>query len=358
MNKVFSRKLKQIIPHLKLNEPLVKHTTFRMGGKAKYFAEIESVGQLEKLLAYVNRNTPHDSSVGMGAPPLPQGERELQNATGKMPVPPLPLFVLGAGSNVLVTDKGWTGIVIKLKGEFEEINICPINRATTIPNKNLDFRLKHSGMTDCNTVCEVVVGAGMNLPVFLKKLQETELGGLEFLAGIPGTVGGAVMMNAGLKKQWIGQYIQEVEILDFSGGRKILAKKDINFAYRSSSLDKKIMLFVKFVLKKTNKDVIMQKIKKYLSIRKETQPQGGSQMGSIFKNPPGDYAGRLIEAAGFKGCRIGKFRVSGKHANFIIHEGNGKAKDFLALVKKIKSRVKKRFGKELELEIKVMGEQK
>lgn len=294
-NDHLTQELKKIVPDLKLNEPLAKHTTFHLGGEADFFAQIGNIVQLQKVLDAIE---------------------------GKIPI-----FILGAGSNVLVTEKGWTGIVIRLTGEFNKLTI------------------------EAN---EVTVGAGISLPVFLKKLAEAGLEGLEFLAGIPGTVGGAIAMNAGLKKEWIGRYVEELEISNFAGQRKILAQKDLSFAYRQSNLEGKIALFAKFRLKKNRKDVIIQNIKKYLAMRRETQPQGGWQMGSIFKNPPGDFAGRLIEEAGFKGCRLGGIKVSEKHANFLINQGRGKAKDFLNLVKKIRTSVKRKFGVNLDLEIKIL----
>ncbi|MFH1258406.1 MAG: UDP-N-acetylmuramate dehydrogenase [Elusimicrobiota bacterium] len=294
-NDHLTEELKKIVPDLKLKEPLAKHTTFHLEGEADFFAQIANIEQLQKVLEIIE---------------------------GKIPI-----FILGAGSNVLVTEKGWPGIVIRLTGEFNKLTI---------------------------TDREITVGAGMSLPLFLNKLAEAGLEGLEFLAGIPGTAGGAIAMNAGLKKEWIGQYVEALEIIDFSGQRKVLAQKDLNFAYRQSNLEGKIALSAKFRLKKNRKDVIIQNIQKYLAMRRETQPQGGGRMGSIFKNPPGDFAGRLIEAAGFKGCRLGGIKVSEKHANFLINEGAGKAKDFLNLVKKIRAAVKKKFGVNLDLEIKIL----
>ncbi len=308
-NDHLTEELKKIVPDLKLKEPLAKHTTFRLGGEAVFFAQIANIEQLQKVLGIIGRK--------------------------------IPVFILGAGSNVLVTEKGWPGIVIRLTGEFNKIIITAVSRRGLAAAGNDGYK-------------EVVVGAGLSLPVFLKNIVEAGLEGLEFLAGIPGTVGGAIAMNAGLKKEWIGQYVQALEIIDFSGQIRVLAQKDLDFAYRQSSLGGKIVLSAKFRLKKNRKDVIIQGIQKYLAMRRETQPQDGGRMGSIFKNPSGDFAGRLIEAAGFIGYRLGGIKVSEKHANFLINEGEGKAKDFLNLVRKIRTSVKEKFGVNLDLEIKIL----
>lgn len=290
--------IKRICRDVKFDEPLSKHTSFRIGGPAKYFVEVRNRSELANLLKIAKKYN-------------------------------LNIFVIGAGTNLLVKDKGIKGLVIKLSGEFKKIDI--------------------SGE-------KVKVGGGVLLPQLLKFCARNGLGGVEFLAGIPGTVGGAIMMNAGNPEIGIGNLVDRVEIMTRTGKEQFLKRKDLRFSYRRSSFpDGCIILSAELVLKKMPEDTIMKKVKQNIRKRREMQPTDPCQAGSIFKNPKNNFAGRLIELAGLKGLSHGDAYVSGKHANFIVNRGRAKARDVLYLIRKIKNIVKGKFGIELELEIKIVG---
>ena len=290
--------IKKICPQVKFNEPLAKHTSFRIGGPAEYFVEVRNRSELVNLLRIAKKYN-------------------------------LDIFVIGAGTNLLVKDKGVKGSVVKLSGEF----------------KKIDF----SGE-------KVKIGGGVLLPQLIKLCAQNNLGGIEFLAGIPGTVGGALVTNAGNPEKGIGSLVNHVELMTYAGKTKIMDKKNLDFFYRGSNIpEDAFILSAKMSLKKTNKDIIKQRISKQLKKRWLTQPRKPYQAGSIFKNPPGDYAGRLIEQANLKGLKYGNAYVSEKHANFIINQGKAKAKEVIYLIRKIKDTVKKKFGIKLELEIRIIG---
>lgn len=297
--------IKKICRDVKFNEPLAKHTSFRIGGPAEYFVEVKKRSELANLLKIAKKYN-------------------------------LKVFPLGAGTNLLVKDRGIRGLVIKLSGDFRKIQF-----------KN------HS----------VFVGAGVGLPRLLKVSAEHNLGGIEFLAGIPGTVGGALVMNAGNSKEGISNLVDSVEIMKQNGKIQILKKKKLHFSYRRSNFPKgSLILSCWLRLKKSKKKTIIKIVKKELKKRWEKQPRGYSA-GSIFKNPRADYAGgcrttagRLIEEAGLKGVKYGDAYISKKHANFILNQGEAKAKDVLCLIRKIKNTVKEKFGVKLKLEIEIVGE--
>lgn len=280
------------------NEPLKKHTSSRIGGPADYFCVPKSREELKEALRFVK-------------------ERRL------------PVTVLGAGTNTLARDQGFGGLVIRLAGGLNWIKLKP---------------------------GKVKVGAGVLLPRLIKTLARKSLGGLEFLAGIPGSLGGAVVMNAGAWGKEIGKYVEEVEILDREGNSKIISKRELGFGYRKSRLQGNpwIVTEVTLKLRKKKKKLIEKKIKEYLLKRKKTQPLGIPNCGSIFKNPKGDFAGRIIEEAGCKGMRIGDAQVSTKHANFIVNLGEAKAKEVIKLMARIQKAVSDKFKIQLEPEIKIM----
>lgn len=296
--------IKKICKDVKFNESLAKHTSFRIGGPAEYFVEVANKSELANLLKIAKKYS-------------------------------LNIYLLGAGTNLLVKDRGIRGLVIRLLGDFRKIQF-----------KN---RL-------------VFVGAGVGLPQLLKVSAEHNLGGIEFLAGIPGTVGGALVMNAGNPKEGIGDLVDSVEIMKPNGKIQILEKKDLHFSYRKSNFPKNSFLLSCWLrLKKSKKETIIKVVKERLKERWEKQPRGYSA-GSVFKNPPADSAGScrttaggLIEKAGLKGVKYGGAYISEKHANFILNRGNAKAKDVLYLIRKIKNTVKNKFGVDLDLEIKIIG---
>ncbi|MFH1367526.1 MAG: UDP-N-acetylmuramate dehydrogenase [Elusimicrobiota bacterium] len=290
--------LSEAVTRLRMNEPLSKHATLRIGGPASYFAEVYDTKELKKLL---NIAVSHK----------------------------LPFMIIGAGSNMLIGDKGYSGLVVKFTGAF-----C-------------DFEFKKHILR---------AGAGVRLPVLVSKCMENGLAGMEALAGIPGTIGGALVSNAGTKNGWIGDIVKSVEILDKNGSGRVLKKKDLEFRYRGSNLEGKIILGAEFSLKKGKKNDILKKINDLLIKRAATQPLDAWSVGSIFKNPENDSAGRLIEAAGLKGLRFGGAKVSEKHANFIVNFENATASDMRNLISTVRHKVFEKSGVNLELEIKIIGD--
>jgi len=253
------------------NVPLKNYTTFKIGGPAKYFFEAKRKEELIEAIKLA---------------------KKLE----------LPFFILGGGSNLLVSDKGFDGLVIKF---------------------------------------------GQPLSSYVSK-------GLEWAVGIPGTVQGAVWSNAGAFEKSMKDVVKEVEVFDTKTEKiKNFKSKDCKFGYRDSIFKKNknlIILSVKIKSKKSNR----KKIKQYLDYRKKTQPLNFPSAGSIFKNPRGFFAADLIERCGLRGKRIGKVKISEKHANFIVNLGNGKAKDVKKLIKLAKQKVKSKFGIVLKEEIVVL----
>jgi UDP-N-acetylmuramate dehydrogenase len=276
------------------NEPLKKHTSFRIGGPADHFCVPQTVAELIEALNFARARK-------------------------------LPVAVMGAGTNLLALDQGFRGLVIKFAGGLKKITV----RGRTVQ-----------------------AGAGALLPVLVSQSLARKLAGLEFLAGIPGTVGGAVVMNAGAWGKEIGRYVVRVTVLDRGGKLQVLNNRQLRFRYRQSSLQQGKYLVVEavFRLRPGKKPLIREHIKKYLKERKAKQPLGSPNAGSVFKNPPGKHAGKLLEEAGCKGMRFGDAQVSPKHANFIVNLGEARARDVLKLMTRMMGRVKMK----LEPEIKIM----
>jgi UDP-N-acetylmuramate dehydrogenase len=298
-------KIKNVCKDVKIKEPLNKYSTFGIGGEASVFVNVDSMDELfslSRIIRYYN----------------------------------IPYYVVGNGSNTLFLDTGFKGVVIHLKGKFEEIK----------------------------AIGEMIyAGAGAKLSSLLSYCIINELGGLEFLAGIPGSVGGALRMNAGIsEKLSIGNFVTEIEIFHLTDGNVTVhsvGNGGVKFYYRGSSIDdSSIILFAKFKLTRSKKEEIEKKIEEFLQVRRNKQPVGGLQVGSIFKNPPGKHAGELIESVGMKGYRCGGVYVSEKHANFIINSGTGTSDDVCQIIEEINRRVKEKYGIVLELEIKIVGERR
>jgi UDP-N-acetylmuramate dehydrogenase len=282
---------------IKNKELLSKHTTLKIGGPAKFFCEPENIAQLKEALLFAK-------------------EKKLR------------VYTIGSGSNVLAPDKGFKGLVIKPK-------------LTEIEIKGTD----------------VTVGAGVSLPYLLKMFAEAGLSGLEFMVGIPGTVGGAVAMNAGTAESWIDSRLVSIWAMDAKGKELGFAPEQCEFGYRKSIFQeekKYIITVVQLKLEPGDREEINKKMKEFMEIRVAKQPYDQPSAGSVFKNPENDYAGRLIEAAGLKGKKIGEAMIAKKHANFIVNMGGAQAKDVLALIHLAQHVVKKRFNVRLELEVEVM----
>lgn len=281
---------------LKIDEPLSRHTSLRIGGAARYFLELRNIEELTNVIEFSQKEN-------------------------------LDFFILGEGTNVLFPDKGFSGLVIQLKGEFEKFSVGD-NR--------------------------VAAGAGVKLNNLVEKLSRKGLTGLEFASGIPGSVGGAIISNAGTKMGSMSDVIEEIKILS-DGKVKILKKEETNFSYRHCELpDTAIVLEVKLGLKNGKKSDIINKIKESLKQRKRNQPVSTRNAGCVFRNPEKYEAGKLIEAAGLKGTKFGNAEISKKHANFIINCGKARAEDVCNLIEKIRQTVKEKFDIDLELELKIV----
>jgi len=280
------------------NEKLFKHTTIKVGGKAPIFL-------------------------------LPKNEEALMRALFKLNSKKRSIFVIGNGSNTLISDKGIDGIAIKIGGGLSFINI--------------------NGSV-------VRVGAGVNLQKLIRLLAKKGLGGLEFAAGVPASVGGAVWMNMGAYGKQISSLIKEVKTVSFTGSQKIWKKNKIKFSYRSSIFQGKKLVITEVTLKmkKGKPRSIKKKIEKFLNIRKSKQPLSVPSFGSTFKNPKGYYAAELIEKSGLKGLRLGDAQVSTKHANFIINLGGASSGDIVKLIEKVRRTVKQKSGISLVPEIKMI----
>lgn len=276
--------------------PLARHTTWKVGGPAEFLVQANDVSSLVALLKIVRAEE-------------------------------VPLFVLGKGSNILVSDRGLQGIAMRLGGEFTSIDV--------------------SGEA-------LQAGGGAPLGSLVGKSLKASLEGFEFAVGIPGTVGGAVMTNAGAFSGSIAEVIGEVETLTLDGEQT--RHTDIENAYRSPLVSREeIVTCARFRLKNGSADRIRNMMDSAKAKRKETQPWGKATAGSVFKNPPGDSAGRMIEECGLKGKSVGGARVSDTHANFIINDGTAKASDIKRLIDLIRGEVRVRFGLDLELEIQLVG---
>jgi UDP-N-acetylmuramate dehydrogenase len=244
----------------------------------------------------------------------------------------IPYLVVGRGSNLLVRDDGFRGVAIILRKKLAHVEA--------------------NGKSDQI----VMAGGGAALFELLDYCKGKGLGGLEFLAGIPGTTGGAVAMNAGAWGCEVGSWVQEVQVVTSKGELETWERSRLKFAYRALSIPKgSIIINIKFELNRKSPEEVIGKISGYLKKRNEKQPSGYPNGGSVFKNPPEDYAGRLIEKTGLKGERVGGAMISPKHANFIVNTGGARASDILALMDLARKKVKEKMGVELEPEIRVIG---
>jgi UDP-N-acetylmuramate dehydrogenase len=239
---------------------------------------------------------------------------------------------VGKGSNLLVRDGGIPGVVIFLEGRLAEVRECGKNNQV------------------------LLAGGGATLADLLNTCKAKGLSGLEFLAGIPGTVGGAVVMNAGAFGGEIGNRVRKLRIITGEGEMIDRDRSETRFSYRKSSIpEDAIVIEVSFQLERSESEIVGENMGDCLKRRKKSQPLAFPSGGSVFKNPPGDHAGRLIEKAGLKGKKIGGALISPKHANYIVNTGDAGAEDVLALMALARERVRRETGIELEPEIKVVG---
>lgn len=300
MNKSLKDKIKKTIKGKVLfDEPMKLHTSFKIGGPAEAWVEPEDLDSLTRLIGIIDAEK-------------------------------ISRLTIGAGSNILVRDEGFRGIVISLSSDYFK----------TVNTEN----------------CRIKASAGLKTAKFLKVMAERGLWGLEFMSAIPGTVGGAVMMNAGRKDRAIGDLISSVEVIDGKGEVFKIGKREIKFGYRFSGLDDYIILSADFNLNKRPSGLISRQINKYAFTKRNSQELKLPSAGSVFKNPTAvsSASARLIELSGLKGKRLGNARVSFKHANFIVNLDKARARDVIGLIELIKSAVKRDHGVNLELEIKII----
>jgi UDP-N-acetylmuramate dehydrogenase len=286
-------------------EPLARHTTFRVGGPVTCLARPNSETALVRLMTWIRaRGIPH--------------------------------FILGGGSNILAPDDPWQTVAIQL------------NRACDAIEKLPESAGEGSELWS--------VGSGVRLARLLRFCLEKGLRGLESLAGIPGTVGGALVMNAGTRAGTIADAMVWISLLDAVGSRIRLQKNQLNVGYRFIELPLgSLVLGAAFQLHAESREAFRGRLRQMMVQRKDTQPHGRPSAGCVFKNPPGHSAGALIEKVDLKGLRVGNAQVSTKHANWIINLGNARASDILVLIGLIEQRVEEVFGIKLEREVRVLG---
>lgn len=306
MNQDFNRKLIAIISEekIKTNELLASHTTFRIGGPADYFVLPENVQEAAAVLKLCVKEQ-------------------------------MPYQIIGNGSNILASDEGYRGLVLKF----------PDDRSS------MQFWQKDDRL-------HAKVGAGVLLMVFAREAAKQGAAGFEFAAGIPGSIGGAVYMNAGAYGGEIKDFLVSVSVLDEAGEQKKLTVQELELSYRSSSLQKQPLYVyeAEFCFPSGNIEEAQKRIDELMRMRREKQPLEYPSAGSTFKRPQGYYAGKLIMDAGLGGFRIGGAEVSQKHCGFVVNVENASAKDVMAVIAHVQKTVQERYSVALEMEVRLLGE--
>ncbi len=282
---------------VRFHEPMKRHTSFRIGGPADAYIEPEDEGALCRLMAQARKTK-------------------------------VPVFVMG-GTNLLVRDGGIRGIVVRLT--------------------KLDRVEEHQGGP-------LYVEGGVGMPRLLKHALQRKLAGLEFAAGIPGTLAGSVVMNAGTRLGEMQDVVERVRMVTPAGEIRELSADEVGFGYRRTRLPRGIVVGAWLRLRWDPKSRIDSVVKDSLLRRKATQPLALPNAGCVFKNPGGDPAGLLIEAAGLKGAQVGDAQVSTLHANFIVNRGRATARDVLSLIRKVGQTVEQTSGVTLQLEVRIVGQ--
>lgn len=285
---------------IKIDEPMKLHTTFQVGGTADYFA-------------------------------TPRTEEEVGILLEKAKKYEIPVFVVGNGSNLLVSDKGYRGMIVQIGKEYSDVSV------------------------EGNTV---LAQAGASLAKIARTAYENGLGGFEFAAGIPGTLGGAVSMNAGAYGGEIKDVIIDARVLTKEGEVLVVPADELELSYRSSVITKKdyIVLGARFSFEEKKKEEIKARMDELAFARKSKQPLEFPSAGSTFKRPEGYFAGKLIMDAGLRGFQVGGARVSDKHCGFVINAGNATAADIYSLILQVQEKVQGQFNVTLQPEVKMLGE--
>jgi UDP-N-acetylmuramate dehydrogenase len=291
------------------DSPMAQFSTLRVGGPAEAIVPVATVAELRRLLGWLKKN-----EIGWQ--------------------------VVGRGSNILVSDSGLAGVTIFLEGEFRTME-----------------KVADAGEGAGGKPALIRAGAACLLPGLVAYCTSQGLSGLEFAVGIPGSIGGAIVMNAGAWGSAIGPLVESVAFMDDSGTLLTRKGESLEFSYRQAALPPRtILVGATLFLRPGDRDVIKKTCRQYQEKRRATQPTAEPSIGSFFKNPPGESAGRLIEKAGLKGFAVGDARVSALHANFFINEGCASAADMLNLMHHVQETVYSRFGVRLEPEVCIMGE--
>lgn len=318
MNQTFVKSVTEQLPQLGLlqDEPMKKHTTFRIGGPADYYAEPD-MSRISKLI-------------------------EMAKACD------MPVTVIGNGSNLLVGDKGIRGLVIGIGKGLSEIDVT---EAVAQQSTAQDLTAQDNGHI-------ITAGAGAILAAVAAKAAEASLSGLEFASGIPGSVGGAVVMNAGAYGGEIKDVLIDATVLTAEGELKTVTRDELDLSYRHSIVPEKgyIVLSARFRLTPKPKDEIKSYMAELRAKRVEKQPLEYPSAGSTFKRPEGYFAAKLIEDAGLKGFSVGGAMVSEKHSGFVINYNDATASDVMELCRQVREKVKALSGVELEMEVKRLGE--
>lgn len=297
------------IKNIKINEKMSKHTSFKIGGNADIFIKIENIDEIAKILKFSHENK-------------------------------INVTIIGNGTNILVKDNGIRGIVLKI--DLKNIKINKQNQENN------------------NSILKITVGAGVVLSALSQKLLKESISGLEFASGIPGTIGGAIRMNAGAYGGEFKDLVYETKCMDYDGNIIILDNEQQKFSYRNSifSTKKLIILETILILKiEKNSNIIKQKMEEYLNSRKLKQPITMPSAGSTFKRGENYITAKLIDECGLKGFQIGGAKVSEKHAGFVINSDNATAKDVIDLIKYIKEKVNEKYGIKIKEEIRIVGEE-
>lgn len=286
---------------IECDAPIGRMTWFRLGGRARYLCRPRDAADLAALV----RRTADEN---------------------------VPLKILGRGANVLISDDGFDGVVVRLDSDA--------------------FRsVKRNGSS-------IELGAGVDLMPLAKRCSEQGLSGLECMAGIPATVGGAVRMNAGGRFGEFGDVVRRVRLLRRDSTVETCEHEEVEFGYRRTALGDRIVLSVEIELKEDDPVKVKRTFDEYSQQKQRTQPLADNSAGCIFKNPVGSSAGALIDQAGLKGKRVGEARISEQHANFIVAEHGATASDVMGLINLVRDRVLRESGKELEVEIEIWGPQR
>ena len=286
---------------------MADYSTLRAGGRAAALITVESFEELRSILRLLQQEA-------------------------------ISCLVIGRGSNILVSDKGYPGVVIRLRGSLQGI--------------------RQESESPAAGKVVVTAGAGCSMAALLSWCTRQGLSGLEFMTGIPGSVGGAVRMNAGAWGHAIGEQLQEIDCVDVSGCSRLIAKSGLTLSYRHLSLKEgeigqMVVVRAAFILAEDAEEEIAKRCREYMERRRGKQPAGVASAGSFFKNPAGDSAGRLIEAAGLKGTGCGQAMVSPVHANFIVNTGGATAADIIDLMHLVQQEVFARFAVRLEPEVRI-----